>query len=205
MTRCAESQQCRQQRVRADGWGHWTVVHDEQHNTAWSRENHRSSSPDPLYYRIATRLARTHGSAVVTAVDVGLCTSPFLESIDWVSNRTAINLDPGQMVRGEGKIRGDFLQFDPSVRFDLVFCFDVLERMEKPADFFRKLLRLGDLVIVSVPYRRRPTDPEWDRPYDPIDEVILQRWARRRWVESEIVEDEGARVWSLCSAGAKSV
>ena len=45
---------------------------------------------------------------------------------------------------------------------------------------------------------RWPHDPESDRPHDPIDDVKLQRWARRRWLESEVVEQEGrARLVAL--------
>lgn len=53
----------------------------------------------------------------------------------------------------------------------------------------QSLLRVGDWVIVAVPYKQ-PCAPELGRLHGPIDKVKLHAWAARRWGEAEVVEDE---------------
>jgi hypothetical protein len=73
--------------------------------------------------------------------------------------------------------------------FDLVFCLQVLEHLDRPGAFLRKLLRTGSVVIVSIPYNW-PFDEESDHTNDPIDEAKLLGWAGRRWMKARIVEDD---------------
>lgn len=84
--------------------------------------------------------------------------------------------------------RGDFMDYEPGRDFDLVLCLQVLEHLPDPAAFCRKLLRLGRVVIVSVPYRW-PPDKTGDHLHDPVDRKKLRAWAGRGWIGREIVED----------------
>jgi hypothetical protein len=121
---------------------------------------------------------------------VGQRDTAFLELLDWVASCVAVDLERVLVVPGARIDRGDLTRSDRSERYDLVFCLDVLEQVPKPVGFLQNLLWMGDVVVVSVPYRW-PFDPDSDRRHDPIDDVKLQRWARRRWIASEVVEDEG--------------
>ena len=150
------------------------------------------------------RLARTHGPAGATALCIGVQDREYLTAIDWNSYCSVINFDQVAGGRVLCNVQDDFLQFEPSERFDLVFCLDVLGQVPKPTGFLRKVLRMAEVVVVSVPYKW-PHNSESDRQHNPIDEVKLQQWARRRWIESEVVDQDGAPGWSPCFAGPMSV
>ncbi len=169
------------------------VDHNEQHDSGWSPNCHAASRRDHPTYRVATRLARAHGADAATALFAGMRDCPFLSAIDWDSFSPVIDLDRVARGRVLCNVLDDFSQFEPSERFDLVFWLDSLEQVPEPARFLRKLMRMCEVVVVSVPYKW-PHDPGSGRQNDPIDEVKLQQWARRRWVESEVVDHEG-RTW----------
>jgi hypothetical protein len=147
------------------------VDQDKQHDRGGFHENNRAPCGKYQYYRTAAWLARAYGPAPATALDIGPSDPPILELIDWVSSLTAIGL---HQVPGE--------------KFGLVFCLQALEQVPRPGGFLRKLLRIGELVVVAVKYKG-PHDQESDG--QPLDEVRLQRWARRRWLAAAVVEDEG--------------
>lgn len=50
-------------------------------------------------------------------------------------------------------IETDFYKFNPSEKYDLVICNQVMEHVDDPAAFAQKLLSIGKVVIASVPYR----------------------------------------------------
>ena len=134
------------------------------------------------------RLARAHGPDASTALFVGARNGPFLTAIDWDASRSARDLDRVDGGRGLCDLQAEFMRFESRERFDLVFCLETLEQVQQPAGFLQKLLRMGNVVVVSVPCRA-PHQAESDRADDVMDEVKLLRSARRRWIESEIVED----------------
>jgi hypothetical protein len=80
------------------------------------------------------------------------------------------------------------LQFEPGVEFDLVTCFQVLEHVPEPKAFARKLLDLGKVVVVSVPYKWRKGKVRF-HPNDPVDEAKLTKWFGRTPVYSHLSEE----------------
>jgi 2-polyprenyl-3-methyl-5-hydroxy-6-metoxy-1,4-benzoquinol methylase len=80
--------------------------------------------------------------------------------------------------RGIERVSADFLAYRPPLRFDLVLCLQVLEHLQDPETFARKLLDSGRIVIMSVPYQwpagRNPRHLQ-----DPVSEAKLIGWAGR--------------------------
>ena len=62
--------------------------------------------------------------------------------------------------------------------FDLCTCLHVLEHLREPAPFARRLLELGRLVLVSVPYRW-PAGATKGHVNDPVDLDKLTAWFGR--------------------------
>ena len=169
------------------------MVHDEQHDSSQSKESHRPSRAGDRCYQIANRLARVHRSTATRALVLGARDPSFMKSIEWIASCKVIDIARGlAATRREGP-RDDFLTVEVEEPIDLVFCIDTLNRVPHPGPFLRKLLHLGDL-IVAVPFEW-PSGPEVVNRHNPIDEVRLLRRARRRWLESEIFDEDDGRRW----------
>jgi hypothetical protein len=142
------------------------------------------------YYREVVALARRHVPGGGAALDVGAGGTEVLGRLEWFERRVAIDLMESEASPGIEAVVGDFLEYDPGAGFDLVLCLQVLEHLEHPAPFARKVLGAGATAIVSVPYRW----PGWvtdEHLQDPVDERMLAEWTGAEPVESAIVEDLG--------------
>ncbi len=147
---------------------------------------------DFRYFAEVTRMARAYAAAAETVLDVGPHQTTFVTQLSWIRHKTAIDLHNRPKMRGVQGIRGDFMEFEPPQRFDLVICLQVMEHLVEPAPFARKLLRDGHRVIVSVPYRWPKGQCKY-HPQDPVDEDKIKAWMGRDWLEHAIVEDAGMR------------
>jgi len=145
---------------------------------------------DFRYYDEAVRLARKHAPNGVAALDVGAHETRVLQRLDWFERRVA--LDVGAVDPGDGveTIVADFAEFEPRESFDLVLCLQVLEHLEDPCGFARKLLATAPTAIVSVPHRWPPWTTD-EHPHDPVDGSKLHAWTERDPVETSVVEDLG--------------
>ena len=153
----------------------------------WEQRSHLA------YYREVARLARRYVPAGQAVLDVGARDTEVLLALDWFPRRVALDLRPGPSLPGVERVVSDFRAWGPPIRFDLVLCLQVLEHLEDPAAFIRKLRDTGDLLILSVPYRW----PQGQQPghiHDPIDEEKLFRWAGETPLETRIVMDEHERL-----------
>lgn len=156
---------------------------------------------DREYYRKAVEMARRHAPDAASAIDVGPHETPFLDFIDWVPRKTAIDLRVLPKVRDATNLMGDFMEFEPGGAFDLVFCLQVLEHLVDPVPFAQKLLRVGRVAIISVPYKW-PKGRCRFHPQDPVDEAKLQAWTGRAWLESIVVKEKGkARLIAVFRGG----
>jgi len=142
------------------------------------------------YYREVLRLAREHAPAGGSALDVGANETELLGWLDWFERRVAVDVRDVPECPGIETVVADFNRFEPEGAFDLVLCLQVLEHLEAPGPFARKLLRTGRIAIVSVPYRW----PGWvtdEHVQDPVDESKLRSWTAREPIASSVVEDLG--------------
>jgi hypothetical protein len=149
----------------------------------WQRRRHMQ------YYAEVIRLARAHAPDARTVLDVGARDTPVVVDLDWIPSKTAIDFEIEPQVPGVIGIKGDFMAFHPAKPFDLVLCLQVLEHLESPALFARKLLETGATVIISVPHLW-PEGFCLEHLQDPIDEQKLLRWTGRPPVDKAIVIDD---------------
>lgn len=187
--------------------------------------NYWTRRADFAYYRTVIDLARTYVPPVShipwdaprvgrTVLDVGACDTQLLQALDWFPRRVAIDLQLWPKQTGIARIVGDFRTWTPSYRywdqlqqrfipfqFDLVLCLQVLEHLDDPTGFCRKLLETGRVVIVSVPYRW-PAGTHPDHVQDPVDEAKLIGWAGRPPRETRIVTDDRARLIAIFTGEA---
>ena len=140
------------------------------------------------YYREVVALTRRHVPGGGSALDVGARGTEILGRLGWFSRRVAIDVVGMKARPGIETVEGDFLEYDPGGGFDLVLCLQVLEHLEHPGPFARKVLGTGRIAIVSVPYLW----PGWvtdEHVQDPVDEAKLADWTGAEPVEVSIVED----------------
>jgi hypothetical protein len=140
------------------------------------------------YYREAVRLAREHVSGGDRVLDVGSEETRLLGELDGFERRVALDIRPFPPQPGVERVVADFLEYRPDGPFDLVLCLQVLEHVDAPGPFARKLLATGRVVIISVPYRW-PKGLEEDHIHDPIDEAKLRSWTGADPVEVCLVTD----------------
>jgi hypothetical protein len=142
------------------------------------------------YYQEAVRLAREHVPGGGAVIDVGAHETEVLERLDWFERRVALDVNPVPRRARVETVIADFTWFEPRGRFDLALCLQVLEHLEHPGPFARKLLRTGRTAIISVPYRW----PGWmtdEHVHDPVDESKLEAWTGREPTEVALVNDLG--------------
>jgi hypothetical protein len=141
-----------------------------------------------MYYREVVRLALAHAPDARSVIDVGSMNSPFILRFDWIPEKASLDLYKQGRLRRVKNIRADFLTWQPDRMYDLVLCLQVLEHLDKPAPFARKLLACGRRVIVTVPYRW-PPGHEPSHVQDPVDEAKLAAWLGRPWIEHLIARE----------------
>lgn len=153
----------------------------------WAQRKHYE------YYREVERLARSHVPEGGSVIDVGAGVTQLLYRFDWFERRVSLDRQERAQQRGIELITADFLAYQPSERFDLVLCLQVLEHLGDPAPFARKLLTLGRTVIISVPYNW-PSGRQASHRQDPVDEAKLRSWSGTQPVETRIVRNGMERI-----------
>lgn len=140
------------------------------------------------YYRRVLEFARTYAADGGRLLDVGGRRCEYVLWFDWFKERAVVDLVEPADLPGIRAIQQDFLTMEVEAPYDLVLCLQVLEHLDDPAPFCRKLFDTGRVVILSVPYR-------WARgtcashAQDPVDEEDVRAWAGRDWADSAVVTD----------------
>lgn len=142
------------------------------------------------YYQAAFNFCQRYGSSAQSVLDVGAANTQFIQWLDWIPKRTALDLVPPPPLENIQTIGGDFLSWRPTNYYDLLTCLQVLEHLEYPDYFARKLLYIGRTVVVSVPFNWPRHECQWHR-QDPVDLRKLESWFGVPALDSEIVEDLG--------------
>ena len=87
----------------------------------------------------------------------------------------------------------DFYRWVPDKNYHVVTCLQVLEHLDDPTTFAKKLFDLSNgIVIISVPYK-------WPKGFckyhvqDPVTEDKILGWTGRKCLESYVIEDSGVQ------------
>jgi hypothetical protein len=152
------------------------------HGHYWESRKHL------LYYKEVVRLARKHCGAARSVIDVGAKQNPFVLQLGWIADKTRLDIVPIPPLAGCLTIEADFMDYRVTEPFDLVLCLQVLEHLESPAQFARKLLETGRTVIVSVPYKW-PKGLVPSHRQDPVDEHLLREWTGIDWIDESVVRE----------------
>lgn len=150
--------------------------------TYWESRQHMR------YYNQALTFARRYAPAGGSVIDVGGRDCNYIAWFAWFERKVVLDLKPPPPRPGVEAITADFPTYQPSRPFDLALCLQVLEHLAEPEPFCRRLLAIGRVLIVSVPYR-------WPKGLcryhvqDPVDEAKLRMWMGRPPVDHIIVRD----------------
>ncbi len=164
---------------------------------------------DLIYYQYFKYFIRCLGPNAKSMIDVGSGNVPYLEWFDWIPERVSIDLDyPYQSEKVRG-IRGNLLETDLGKKFDLVTCMQVLEHVPEVEAFAKRLTEIGDLLLVSVPYKW-PKGLVKTHVNDPVDLEKVVKWFGREPNYHLIVREPfkkrtGARMFAIFDPDPKRV
>ena len=159
-----------------------------------------------------------YSANAATLADIGSGAPPFIRLLDWLPSRVIVApyfvADQGDesnsshilkaAAAAAARPRGVSFPFDgisiitspfqrtpKDLNFDMVLCLGVLEHVDKPKEFFRKLLHTArQTLIVSVPYLWPPCGQKGcGHLTDNIDEEVVRDWAGKPWTEFVVVTD----------------
>ncbi|MFN3825168.1 MAG: class I SAM-dependent methyltransferase [Pseudorhodobacter sp.] len=134
---------------------------------------------DMIYYRYIDYMVRCVGKDAQRMLDVGSGNCPYPEWFDWIETRISVDIRvPYASDKVQG-IQGDIHELDLGEPFDLVTCFQVLEHVPDATRFARRLLDLGRLLMVSVPYNWPTEPPTPGHVHDPVSDAKLDDWMGR--------------------------
>lgn len=128
--------------------------------------------------------------APTSVLDVGGRRSPILDSLPDSVERVCLDIEriPG-LKPGIRRITSDFLRWTPDKTYDVVVCLQVLQHVEQPDEFAKKLLKVGRTVILCVPYQL-PRGMN-SGPNSMIDERTLLKWTGRTTTATQLIVEPG--------------
>ena len=134
---------------------------------------------DAIYLFVVKQICKKFSPSPSSVIDIGSNGTPTLE---WfrtdsanVNRLVSLDLRNPYVSPGVESIKMNLMNYQPTDTFDLVTCLQVLEHVPDPTAFGRKLLDLGRIVIVSVPYRW-PKGACKYHIHDPVTSALLQQW-----------------------------
>jgi len=138
------------------------------------------------YYKVAKEFVMEFCEDFGDLLDVGGGQCEYIYELPFVSK---LVLDPNPKVNHFDQaetIHEEFMDWDPTTIFDCVMCLQVLEHVPDPSAFAAKLLSIGKIIVVSVPY-------EWpdglcsEHIQDPVSEEDMETWFGKIPIASIIV------------------
>jgi SAM-dependent methyltransferase len=157
------------------------------------RPAYRDARRHLRYYDDVVRLTRKHVPEGGRVIDVGAKEVELLTRLSWFRSRVALDTRYVLPRRGVETVIANFHDYEPDGSFDLVLCLQVLEHLPEPERFARKLLRVGRVVIISVPYRWS-AESHQSHIHDPVDEAKLRAWTGAEPIEVSVVENGKQRL-----------
>lgn len=137
------------------------------------------------YYQDVRRLVKKWSPGPGTLLDVGGGVTAGARYLEWFPEykREVVETQGGHWNMPEVELHlGDFMQWEDPRKFDVVLCLQVLEHLQDPAAFCRKLFETGKTVVLSVPYKWA-AGLNKSHIHDPVDEIKLRAWTGRDPIE----------------------
>lgn len=132
-----------------------------------------------IYLFAAKQICTNRCGKPESVIDVGSNGTPTLE---WhrktATHLVSVDLRKPYVAEGVESVKCDFLKYQPNAKFDLVTCFQVLEHVPYPEAFSRKILDIGKIAVVSVPYKWQKGKCKYHL-HDPVDEGKMRNWFGR--------------------------
>jgi hypothetical protein len=160
------------------------IIPKKQSEAYWEKRG------DFLYYSEAIRFCRMYASEASTVLEVGSRDTKFLEWLDWIPQKVAIDKFCMPTIASAENIQCDFLTWQEPYIFDLGVCLQVVEHLKDVALFAQKLKKCCRTLIVSVPYMWPAGQCKWHI-QDPVDLQKLAGWFDQSLIEYSIVKDDG--------------
>jgi SAM-dependent methyltransferase len=156
---------------------------------------------DKLYYQYFRFIIRCIGPNAGSIIDVGSGKSPYLEWFDWIPRKVSIDIRAPYGSKTVTPIVGNILETDFDETFDICTCLQVLEHVREPVPFAKRLLELGHLVLISVPFRW-PAGKVKGHVNDPVDLDNIISWFGRKPNYHQVVREPfnrtyGSRLFAL--------
>lgn len=107
-------------------------------------------------------------------------------------DKVCLDINKLPEIKNVRTIKSDFYKWIPDKKYDVVTCLQVLEHLDDPKKFCKKIFETGNNVIISVPYK-------WKKGFciyhvqDPVDEEKIFSWTEKKPKETFIIEDDGVK------------
>ncbi len=131
-----------------------------------------------IYLTVARTISERIASNAKVIADIGSNGTPILEWFPHVPVRFSVDLNRPYKAKGIKSVKGDFLEWEPPRKINVLTCFQVMEHVPRADLFAQKMLSLADTCIVSVPYNW-PEDKTHHHIHDPVDEAKMLKWFGR--------------------------
>lgn len=158
-------------------------------NSGYATGAYWRNRSDAIYYRYVDYIMRSVGQDAKSLIDVGSGNCPYLDWFDWIPDRVSVDIRVPYTSEGVRGIQGDIHELTFEKPFDICTCFQVLEHVPDAEPFAHRLLELGRMVIVSVPYNWSSRMKVPGHVHDPVDYAKLTGWMGREANYRCVVEE----------------
>ena len=163
--------------------------------TYWEQRRHRNRN----YYNQTTEFVRKYAANATSMIDIGNGGCEYIYDWNWISEKTVLDIGGEIYSLNDSvkKVQEDFLAWKPACKYDLVTCLQILEHMQDPVPFVKKLREIqGDILIVSLPYMWPASKAPDEHKHDPMDLEMIHSWLGENPLEEKIVaEERGTERW----------
>lgn len=156
---------------------------------------------DLIYYRYFELIIRCIGPNAGSILDVGSGNSPYLEWFPWIPEKVSVDIRVPYSSENVQGVTGDIHKIRFDQWFDICTCLQTLEHVQEVDAFASRLLELGKLILISVPYQWPPGSK--GHVQDPVDLDKVVKWFRREPNWHHVVQEpfagpkKGRRMFAL--------